>query len=86
MHADTTTIAGIEIPSPDPVFLSIVAVHVVFGLVGVVAGATAMLSLKQPGTQDRKRTPRAISKADLRLSRIVPSCRCPHVRGCGSGT
>ena len=42
-------ILGIAIPSSSKVFLTIVAVHVVAGLVGVGAGATAMLSLKAPG-------------------------------------
>ena len=44
-----TTVAGFKIPSTDPVFLSIVAVHIPLGLVSVVAGAVAMLSPKGPG-------------------------------------
>ena len=49
----TTTIAGIEIPSTDLVFLSIVAVHVLLGIVAVVSGAVAMLSAKAPGRHPR---------------------------------
>jgi uncharacterized membrane protein len=42
-------IAGIPIPSSEPWFLAIVGLHVVAGLVAVVAGAVAMLSRKGPG-------------------------------------
>ena len=49
MNDGTTTVAGIQIPSSDPVFLSLVAVHVLFGLMCVVSGAVAMLSAKTPG-------------------------------------
>jgi len=45
----TTTVAGIQIPSSDPVFLSVVALHVPLGLICVVSGALAMLSVKGPG-------------------------------------
>jgi len=48
-----TTVAGFSIPSTDPLFLSIVAVHVALGLVGVVAGALAMLSPKAAGRHPR---------------------------------
>ena len=44
-----TTIAGISIPSTDPVFLSVVALHIALGLLAVVTGAVAMLSRKQRG-------------------------------------
>jgi len=44
-----TVIAGIPIPSTSPFFLAGVAVHVLLGLVAVVSGAVAMLSVKQPG-------------------------------------
>ena len=40
-------IAGIVIPSTNPVFLSVVGVHVLLGLACVVTGAIAMLSLKR---------------------------------------
>ncbi len=46
---NVTFVLGIPIPSTDPVFLTIVGVHVVFGLAAVVAGAMAMLSHKGPG-------------------------------------
>ena len=42
-------ILGIPIPSSSPVFLAFVAVHVVAGLVCVIAGLVAMLSAKRPG-------------------------------------
>ena len=44
-----TNLAGIEIPSTNPVFLAIVAIHILMGLTCVVAGAVAMLSPKRPG-------------------------------------
>jgi hypothetical protein len=44
-----TNLAGIPIPSTNPLFLAIVAVHILMGLTCVVAGAVAMLSPKQPG-------------------------------------
>ena len=46
---NTTTVAGIEIPSTDPVFLTVVGIHVLLGLTCVVSGAVAMLSEKRPG-------------------------------------
>jgi hypothetical protein len=45
----TTRIAGIEISSVDPVFLTIVAIHVLIGSAAVVSGAVAMLSAKRVG-------------------------------------
>src|SRR5215831_19536991 len=44
-----TVVAGIEIPSTSPVFLSVVGFHVLVGLACVVTGAGAMLSRKAPG-------------------------------------
>src|SRR5579864_630842 len=44
-----TNVAGIEIPSADPVFLAVVGVHVLLGLACVVTGAIAMLSPKRAG-------------------------------------
>src|SRR4051812_5404592 len=44
--ADDTVVAGIVVPSDDPVFLTIVAVHVVLALVCVVTGFGAILSAK----------------------------------------
>lgn len=49
MADGSTLIAGIEIPSTDPVFLVIVGIHMPLGLVAVVAGAIAMLSNKGRG-------------------------------------
>jgi hypothetical protein len=48
--APSTTIAGIEIPSTDPVFLAVVVgIHIPLGLACVIAGVAAMLSRKGPG-------------------------------------
>ena len=44
-----TDIAGIEIPSTDPVFLTVVGIHIMLGLACVITGAIAMLSEKRPG-------------------------------------
>lgn len=43
------TIAGIPIPSASPLFLVVVAIHVVAGLAAVMTGIVAMLSAKGPG-------------------------------------
>jgi len=44
-----TVIAGIEIPSTSPIFLTIVGLHIALGLACVIAGAIAMLSRKARG-------------------------------------
>ena len=49
MTVTSIIVAGIEIPSRDPAFLAVVAVHVLFGLAGTITGATAMLSPKRSG-------------------------------------
>jgi uncharacterized membrane protein len=50
MMSDITSVAGIEIPSNDPLFLAVVlAAHIPLGLVCVVVGAFAMLSKKGRG-------------------------------------
>ena len=49
MTDDITVFAGVPIPSTSPIFLAIVAVHVLLGLVCTVAGAIAMLSRKGRG-------------------------------------
>lgn len=46
---DTTVVAGIPIPSTSPIFLAVVGLHVLVGLLCVVAGAIAMLSPKRSG-------------------------------------
>ena len=48
-----TIVAGIEIPSANPVFLAVVAVHVLLGLACTVTGAIAMLSQKRAGRHPR---------------------------------
>ena len=42
-------VLGIPIPSSSPLFLSIVAIHVLAGLIGAVAGIVAMLTPKRAG-------------------------------------
>jgi uncharacterized membrane protein len=42
-------IVGIPIPSANPFFLAIVAIHILFGLAAVITGAIAMLSAKGRG-------------------------------------
>ena len=49
MPDQATNFAGIEIPSSNPIFLAVVAVHVFLGLVCTIAGAVAMLSAKRVG-------------------------------------
>jgi uncharacterized membrane protein len=49
MPSDTTIVAGIEVSSTSPLFLTVVGIHVVFGLACVIAGAVAMLSPKRQG-------------------------------------
>lgn len=56
MGAGTTDIAGIEIPSTDPVFLTVVGIHILLGLACVVAGAIAILSRKRAGRHPRNGT------------------------------
>lgn len=53
MSGDTTTIGGFVIPSSDPLFLSIVAVHVLLGIASAATGLAAMLSVKAPGRHPR---------------------------------
>ncbi len=48
-----TVVAGIEIPSTDPMFLTVVGVHVLLGLICVGTGAVAMLSEKRAGRHPR---------------------------------
>jgi hypothetical protein len=51
-----TDIAGIEIPSTNPVFLTVAGVHILLGLACVVTGAIAMLSPKRAGRHPRNGT------------------------------
>jgi hypothetical protein len=46
---DMAVVAGIPIPSTSPIFLTVVALHVLVGLLCVVAGAMAMFSPKRSG-------------------------------------
>jgi len=49
MAGTSIIVAGIEIPSSDPVFLAVVGVHVLLGLACTITGIIAMLSPKRIG-------------------------------------
>ena len=49
MTDEGIVVLGIPIPSSSPLFLSIVAVHVVAGLICTIAGVVAMLAPKRSG-------------------------------------
>ena len=49
MGEGSTDIAGIVVPSTDPAFLTVVAIHVLLGLTCTATGAMAMLSPKRAG-------------------------------------
>jgi hypothetical protein len=53
MAEGVTNIAGIEIPSADPIFLAVVGVHILLGLACTVTGVIAMLSQKRAGHHPR---------------------------------
>ena len=53
MSDPTTVIAGIVIPSTSPLFLTVVAMHVLVALICVVTGLIAMLSPKRFGRHPR---------------------------------
>jgi len=53
MTDGVTNIAGIEIPSTDPTFLTVAGVHILLGLTCTVAGIVAMLSQKRTGRHPR---------------------------------
>src|SRR5262245_47320408 len=47
MNINTTSVAGIEIPSTDLLFLAVLGVHISLGLACALVGAFAMLSKKE---------------------------------------
>lgn len=49
MTGTTTIVAGIEVPSVSPVFLTMVGFHVIAGMACVIVGMIAMLSEKRRG-------------------------------------
>ena len=53
MPEGTTNIAGIEIPSTDPIFLAVVGVHILLGLVCTITAPIAMLTQKRAGRHPR---------------------------------
>ena len=48
-----TKIIGFDLPSDSPLFLSVLSVHVLFGLACVILGIAAMLSVKRSGKHPR---------------------------------
>lgn len=53
MAEANTVILGIAVPSTDPVFLGLVAIHIAFGLCAVASGLIAMFSPKGRGQHER---------------------------------
>ena len=53
MGDGSTNLFGIVIPSTNPVFLTVVGVHILLGLACTVTGAAAMLSQKRRGRHPR---------------------------------
>ena len=51
MTGASITVAGIEIPSSDPAFLEVVAVHVLFGLAGAISGIPGSHGAPKPPEQ-----------------------------------
>lgn len=49
MPEKETIVFGVPVPSDDEVFISIVVVHILLGIICVIAGAVAMLSSKGKG-------------------------------------
>jgi len=56
LKGNPITIQGFDIPSDSPLFLTLLAIHVLAGLACVVAGAVAMLSKKQAGPHHKAGT------------------------------
>src|SRR5258707_8088959 len=72
---DMTIVAAIEIPSTNPVFLTIVGVHVLLGLACAVTGAIAMLSEKRSTAGEI--IARCLSTGTELKVRQFPSCIIP---------
>jgi hypothetical protein len=53
VEGEPFVLGGIPIPTDAPLFLSVLGIHVLFGISAVVAGAVAMLSNKTPGRHPR---------------------------------
>ena len=53
MDGNPFVIGGIEVPSDAPLFLLVLGVHILFGLICVVTGCVAMLSVKRQGRHPR---------------------------------
>lgn len=53
MDVLAASVLGVEVPDTRPVFLVVVAVHVLAGLGAVISGVLAMLAAKRPGRHPR---------------------------------
>jgi uncharacterized membrane protein len=56
MASTGIVVLGIPLPSDNPVFLALVAIHIAFGLTAVIAGILAMLAPKGRGRHSRRGT------------------------------
>jgi hypothetical protein len=56
MDAVPTTFAGFDLPSDSPLFVGVLATHVLLGMACVVLGIAAMLSVKRRGPHPRAGT------------------------------
>lgn len=56
MNTEFTTIGGLVVPSASPVFLGLVATHVLVALAASTSGPVAMLSSKRRGRHSRAGT------------------------------
>ena len=56
MNAVANSVAGFDLPSHSPLFLGVLAIHVLLGLACVILGIVAMLSAKRRGPHPRAGT------------------------------
>jgi hypothetical protein len=77
MDGGNTNIACIEVPSDDPLFLAIVALHVLFGFVCVVSGIWAMLTVKGLRPRGRGNDLPLGTRPSLHFGVGLVNSRCP---------
>ncbi len=53
MPEEQTIIFGIPVPSSDPLFITIVVIHILLGIICVISGFIAMMSRKGRGNHSR---------------------------------
>lgn len=77
--AATIIIDGIPIPDDRPIFLGVLAVHVVAGAVAVIAGAITAFARKRPGVHPRLGRGYFVALSVVFVSLVVLSIlRWPH--------